>query len=86
MKAYISDEPINESINYDDIPEITDFSHAVKNPHVGKYIKDGKFTAVIEHGGYNEVAEFDVSTGQKTVLRLIIVDGQITVEDRRVYA
>ena len=38
----------DEGINYDDIPKITDFSKAVKNPHVGKFIKNGKFTAIIE--------------------------------------
>ena len=76
----------DEGINYDDIPEITDFSKAIRNPYVGKFIKDGKFTAVIEHGGYNEVAEFDVDTGKKTVLQLIIEDKRITIEDRRLHA
>ena len=57
--------PNEEGINYDDIPEIRDFSKWRKNPHVGKLIKDGKFTAEIEYDGYNEVAEYDTKTGQK---------------------
>ena len=86
MKTHATTVYDDEGINYDDIPEIKDFSKAIKNPYVGKFIKDGKFTAIIEHGGYNEVAEFDVKTGQKTVLQLIIEDKQIAVEDRRVPA
>ena len=60
-----------------------DFVGAVKNPHVGKYIKNGKFTAEIEHDGFNEIAEYDIKTGQKTVLQLIIKDSRIIVEDKR---
>ena len=70
-----------EGINYDDIPEITDFTKWRKNPFVGKFIKNGKFIAEIEHGGYNEIAEFDTNTGQKTVLQLVIKDSQIVVEN-----
>jgi len=71
MNSYNSKAAIydKEGINYDDIPEITDFSKAVKNPYVGKFIKNGKFTAVIEHEGYTEIAEFDVNTNKKTVLQ-----------------
>ena len=61
-----------------------DFSKGIKNPYMGKFIKDGKFTAIIEHGGYNEISEFDVKTGQKVVLQLIIKDNRIEVEDKRV--
>ena len=46
-----------EGINYDDIPEITDFSKGRKNPFAGKF--NGKFTAIVEHEGYNEVVEYD---------------------------
>ena len=69
-----------EEIDVSDIPEITDFSGWRKNPHVGNFIKDGKFIAVIEHGGYNEVAEFDIQTNQKTVLQLVVNDERIEVE------
>lgn len=48
-----------------------DFAGAIKNPYVGKFIKNGKFTAIIEHENYNEVAEFDVKTGEKTVLEKV---------------
>jgi hypothetical protein len=38
----------DEDINFDDIPEITDFSNAIKNPFAGKF-KDG-FRFRIHHG------------------------------------
>ena len=72
-----------EDIDVSDIPEITDFSKWRKNPHVGKFIKNDKCIVEIEHDGYNEVVEYDVKTGQKTVLQLIIKDKKIIVEDRR---
>jgi len=43
----------NEGINYDDIPEITDFSKAVKNPFAGQ-LKNG-YTVIVEHEDYDEV-------------------------------
>ena len=61
-----------------------DFSKGVKNPYAGKFIKNGKFTAVIEHGGYDEIAEFDVKTGNKTVHQLIVTDKLINIDDKRV--
>jgi len=63
-----------------------DFSQGVRNPYVGKYIKDGKFTAVVEHNGFSEVVEYDIKTSKKTVLRLIVEDSQIELEDRRIRA
>lgn len=60
-----------------------DFTKGVKNPYMGKFIKDGKFTAEIEHNGYNEVVEYNVKTGEKTVLQLTVKDKQIAVEDKR---
>ena len=63
-----------------------DFSNGVKNPYLGKYIKNGKATIEIEHDGYTEVVEYDVETGQKTVLQLVVKDRRIAVEDRRVQA
>ena len=53
-KAVIYDD---EGINYDDIPEITDFSKGRKNPFAGKF-KDG-YTVIIERDGYNEVRNYD---------------------------
>ena len=73
---YFYDE---EGINYDDIPEITDLSKGVKNPYYGKLIKSGKCTIEVEHAGYNEVYEYDIKTGEKTVLQLIIKNNQIDV-------
>lgn len=54
----ISDKPEkiaydDEGINYDDIPEITDFSKGRKNPFAGKF-KDG-YTVIVEHKDYDEV-------------------------------
>ena len=45
---------------------IKDFAGAIKNPHVGKFIKNGKYTVVVEHDDFNEIIEVDVKTGQKT--------------------
>ena len=61
-----------------------DFAKAVKNPHVGKYIKNGKCIIEVEHNGYNEIIEYDVKTNQKTVLKLIVKDKRIVLEDERV--
>lgn len=43
----------NEGINYDDIPEIVDFSKGRKNPFAGKF-KDG-YTVIVEHKDYDEI-------------------------------
>ena len=48
-----------EGINYDDIPEITDFSKGRKNPFAGKF-KDG-YTVIVEHEGYDEIRKYDFS-------------------------
>jgi len=53
-----------EGINYDDIPEITDFSGWEKNPFAGRF--NGKFTAIVEHEGYNEVVEYDFTGSDET--------------------
>ena len=71
-------------IDVSDMPEITDFTRWQKNPHVGKYIKDDKFTAVIEHEGYNEIVEYDIKTGKKTILQLVVNDSRIAIDDRRI--
>ena len=73
-----------EEIDVSDMPEITDFTGWVKNPHVGKFIKNGKFIAEIEHGGYKEIVEYDTNTGQKTVLQLIVTGNNISLEDKRI--
>ncbi|MCL2388139.1 MAG: hypothetical protein FWC89_11430 [Defluviitaleaceae bacterium] len=46
-----------EGINYDDIPEITDFSNWRKNPFAGRF-KNG-YTVIVEHEGYDEVRKYD---------------------------
>ncbi len=43
----------DEGINYDDIPEITDFTKGRKNPFAGKF-KDG-YTVIVEHKDYDEI-------------------------------
>ena len=48
----------NEGINYDDIPEITDFSKGVRKPELAARRKNG-YTVVIEREGYNEVRKYD---------------------------
>jgi len=47
----------DESINYDDIPPVTDFSNWRKNPFAGQF-KDG-YTVVVEREGYDEVRKYD---------------------------
>jgi len=49
-ETWVYDE---EGINYDDIPEITDFSNAKKNPFAERF-KDG-YTIIVEHDDYEEV-------------------------------
>jgi len=39
---------------------------------MGKFIKNGKYTVVIEHDGYDEVVEVDTKTGEKTMLQEIV--------------
>jgi len=55
-----------------------DFAGAVKNPHVGKFIKNGKYTVIVEHSGYDEVIEVDIKTGRKTVIQEIAT-GQVAL-------
>jgi len=43
----------DEGINYDDIPEIKDFSKARKNPFAGRF-KDG-YTIIVEHRDFDEI-------------------------------
>jgi len=55
MKASFPETVVydDEGINYDDIPEITDFSNARKNPFAGKF-KDG-YTIIVEHKDFDEI-------------------------------
>ena len=46
-----------EEIDLSDIPEITDFSKARKNPFAGRF-RNG-YTVIVEHEGYNEVRKYD---------------------------
>jgi len=52
VKGIVYDE---EGINYDDIPEITDFSKGRKNPFAGKF-KNG-YTIIVEHEEHDEIIE-----------------------------
>ena len=47
----------DEGIDFSDIPEITDFSKARKNPFAGRF-RDG-YTIIIEREGYNEERKYD---------------------------
>jgi len=46
---------MNNEINYDDIPELTeeDFARGKKNPFAGKF-KDG-YTIIVEHVDHDEI-------------------------------
>ena len=43
----------DKDINFDDIPEVTDFSKAIRNPFAGRF-KNG-YTITVEHKDYDEV-------------------------------
>ena len=51
----MSDNLINDDINYDDIPELTkeDFAKGFKNPLAGKFKND--YTIIVEHADYDEI-------------------------------
>jgi len=49
-----------EGINYDDIPEITDFSKGVRKPEIAARRKNS-YTIIIEREGNNEVRKYDFS-------------------------
>jgi len=51
---------------------IREFAGAIKNPHVGKFIKNGKYPVVVEHDGFNELIEVDTKTGQKIMIQKIM--------------
>jgi hypothetical protein len=52
-------------IDLSDIPEITDFSKARKNPFAGKF-KDG-YTFIIEHKNYDEIVTVKKTRRNKVV-------------------
>ena len=53
----------DQDINFDDIPEITDFSKFVKNPFAGRF-KNG-YTIIVEHEDYDEVITITKSRREK---------------------
>ena len=55
----------DEGINYDEIPEITDLSKAIKNPCAGKF-KDG-YTIIAEHKDYYEIITITKKKRKKTL-------------------
>jgi len=54
----------NEGINYDDIPEITDFSKFTKNPFAGQF-KNG-YTVIVEHENHEEIITISKFRRDKT--------------------
>ena len=56
----------DEGINYDDIPEITDFSKARKNPFAGKF-KNG-YTIIVEHKDFDEIITVKKTRHDKKVV------------------
>jgi len=48
----------DEGINYDDIPEVTDFSKWRRRPEIAARMKNG-YTITIEREGYDEVRLYD---------------------------
>ena len=57
-----------EDVNLDDIPEITDFSKAVKNPFAGKF-KYG-YTIKVEHSDYDEIITVTKTKHDKNGVKL----------------
>jgi len=53
-----------EPIDLSDIPEITDFSKARKNPFAGRF-REG-YTVIVEHDGYNEIRKYDFTKIPRT--------------------
>jgi hypothetical protein len=56
----------NETINYDDIPKITDFSKGRKNPFAERF-KNG-YTIIVEHKDYDEIIEVKKTRRMKPVM------------------
>jgi hypothetical protein len=54
----------DSDIDFSDIPEITDFSKARKNPFAGKF-KDG-YTIIVEHKDYDEIITVKKTRKYKT--------------------
>jgi len=55
----------DEGINYDDIPEITDFTNWKRKPEIAERIKDG-YTIIIEYDGYIEIRKYDFTKIPRT--------------------
>ena len=52
-------------IDLSDIPEITDFSKATKNPFAGKFTNG--YTVIVEHEDYNEIIEIKKTRKRKSI-------------------
>ena len=61
----------DEGINFDDIPEIKDFSGWRRHPLAGTF--NGEYTVIVEHEGYNEVIKLNYNNTPPTreVLEII---------------
>jgi len=46
----------DDEINFDDIPEITDFSKGWRNPEIAQRRKNG-YTVIVEHKDFDEIIE-----------------------------
>jgi len=58
-----------EGINYDDIPEVTDFSKFVKNPLAGQ-LKNG-YTIIVEHEDHDEIITIKKSRREKQQAKVV---------------
>lgn len=58
----------DKNINFDDIPEITDFSGAIKNPFAGKF-RNG-YTVLVEHADYDEIITVTKTRKSKLIKKL----------------
>jgi len=71
-----------EGINYDDIPEITDFSKGVRKPEIAARRKNG-YTIIIEREGYNEVRKYDFNKIPKPTNGGNDIPYEVTIEKRK---
>ena len=70
-----------EGINYDDIPEVTDFSNWRKRPEIAARRKNG-YTIVIEREGYDEVRKYDFTQIPKPSNGSKPTPVEVTIEKR----
>ena len=67
-------------IDYSDIPEISNFTNARKNPYAERR-KNG-YTIIIEREGYNEVRKYDFSKIPKPLNGGSDIPYEVTIEKR----